>query len=129
MSYYFGLPGFYRTALKYFSFLIISALFALALGCGSSSEDEEVDETNQTEDLVETEYPAEIKTGPDTVFHEIASVEKGLALFEELNYTPERWREGIREIPRLNVLKISNRWRNQTSKEIEVRLKKQIFFQ
>lgn len=64
----------------------------------------------------------------DTVRYEYASFEEGAKLFDELNYTPEAWQSGVREIPNLRIAKVPNRWRESTSKEIEVKLKKQIFF-
>ena len=45
-----------------------------------------------------------------------------------LNYTPEAWQEGSREVPRLYITKIPKRWRDKTSKEIPVVTKKRVFF-
>ena len=64
----------------------------------------------------------------DTVRYEYASYEEGAKLFAELNYTPEAWQSGVREIPNLRIARVPDRWRNKTSNEIEVKLKKQIFF-
>jgi uncharacterized FlgJ-related protein len=47
---------------------------------------------------------------------------------KKLNYTPESWEAGIREVPSLYIMQISDHWRNETTKEISVQLKKQIFF-
>ncbi len=49
-------------------------------------------------------------------------------LFEELNYTPEAWQEGIREVPRVYLTTIAPRWRSRVSKEVSVLEKKRIFF-
>lgn len=49
-------------------------------------------------------------------------------LFEELNYTPEAWQAGIREVPRVYLTTIAPRWRDRVSKEVEVLDKKRIFF-
>ena len=49
-------------------------------------------------------------------------------LFEELNYTPAAWRDGIREVPRAYLTHIPPRWRDETSKEISVQSKKRLFF-
>lgn len=49
-------------------------------------------------------------------------------LFNDLNYTPEAWQAGIREIPRLYITDIPPRWRDKTSKEIDVATKKRVFF-
>ena len=49
-------------------------------------------------------------------------------LINELNYTPEAWQEGIREVPRLYITNIPLRWRDKTSKELDVVTKKRVFF-
>ena len=64
----------------------------------------------------------------DTVIYEIASFQEAADLIARLNYTPEDWQAGIREIPRLTWVKVPERWRTTTSKEIEVKVKKQVFF-
>ena len=49
-------------------------------------------------------------------------------LFEELNYTPEAWQAGIREVPRVYLTTIAPRWRDRVSAEVTVLEKKRIFF-
>ena len=49
-------------------------------------------------------------------------------LINDLNYTPEAWQAGIREVPRLYITNIPPRWREKTSKELDVVTKKRIFF-
>ena len=49
-------------------------------------------------------------------------------MFEELNYTPEVWQAGVREVPRVYLTRISDRWRNRTTKEITVQFEKRLFF-
>ena len=49
-------------------------------------------------------------------------------LFEQLDYTPETWQAGIREIPRVYLTKVPNRWRDEYAKEISVTHKKRLFF-
>jgi uncharacterized FlgJ-related protein len=49
-------------------------------------------------------------------------------LFEELNYTPETWAAGIREVPRVYLTTIAPRWRDRVSKDVSVLEKKRIFF-
>ncbi|WP_340112117.1 glucosaminidase domain-containing protein [Maribellus mangrovi] len=51
-----------------------------------------------------------------------------LDLFEKLNYTPEAWQAGIREIPRVYLVAVGERWGTTTSKEITTLNKKQLFF-
>lgn len=64
----------------------------------------------------------------DTVRFEYASFNDGLKLLQDLNYTPEAWQAGIREIPHLLIIEIPQRWRQNTTQDIEVKLKKQVFF-
>ena len=49
-------------------------------------------------------------------------------LINELNYTPETWQAGIREVPRIYITNIPPRWRDKTSKELDVLTKKRVFF-
>ncbi len=59
---------------------------------------------------------------------EIHSYHDVQALFEKLSYTQVEWQAGIREVPRIYLTDIPPRWREKTSKEITVRLKKELFF-
>jgi Bax protein len=49
-------------------------------------------------------------------------------LARSLNYTPEAWQAGIREVPRLYITKVPSRWRDKTSDEMPVVDKKRAFF-
>jgi len=49
-------------------------------------------------------------------------------LINDLNYTTEVWQAGIREVPRLYITNIPPRWRDKTSKELDVVTKKRVFF-
>jgi len=49
-------------------------------------------------------------------------------LVNDLNYTPETWQAGIREVPRLYITNIPPRWRDKTSKQLDVVTKKRVFF-
>jgi len=59
---------------------------------------------------------------------EIDSYVELLDLFERLQYTPEAWQAGIREIPRVFITDIPERWRDETTQQIDVVLKKRLFF-
>ena len=59
---------------------------------------------------------------------EISSYRETLDLFDELGYTPEAWQAGIREIPRVYLVDVGERWGSETSKNITVLLKKRLFF-
>ena len=50
------------------------------------------------------------------------------ALFDELGYTQEAWQQGIREVPRLIVVEVPSRWRNEVAPTLVVADKKRIFF-
>ena len=49
-------------------------------------------------------------------------------LAKNLNYTPESWQAGIREVPRLYITAVPPRWRDKTSDEMPVVDKKRAFF-
>ena len=49
-------------------------------------------------------------------------------LFEQLDYTPETWQAGIREVPRVYLTDVSDKWRDKYTKEISVTHKKRLFF-
>jgi len=59
---------------------------------------------------------------------EIRSYKDMFDLFDELDYTPESWQAGIREVPRVYLPIIGERWGPTTSKEITVENKKRLFF-
>ena len=49
-------------------------------------------------------------------------------LINDLNYMPEVWHAGNREVPRLYITNIPPRWRDKTSKELDLMTKKRVFF-
>jgi len=59
---------------------------------------------------------------------EFDSGEQLAKLVDDLNYTPEVWQAGIREVPRLYITNIPPRWRDKTSKTLDVITKKRVFF-
>jgi len=58
----------------------------------------------------------------------VRSYKDMLDLFDKVNYTPESWQAGIREVPRLYLTVIGDRWGSVTTKEITVEYKKRLFF-
>jgi len=58
---------------------------------------------------------------------EIRDYKDMFALFTKLNYTPEAWQAGIREIPRVYLPIIGDRWGSK-SQEITIENKKRLFF-
>ena len=68
---------------------------------------------------------------PETVAPKIVEIESYIdleQLFDELNYTPEAWIAGIREVPRLYISEIPERWSQHTVQVIDVLTKKRLFF-
>jgi Bax protein len=59
---------------------------------------------------------------------EIRSYKDILALFEAHDYTAASWKAGIREVPRIYLPIIGERWGPKSSKEITIEDKKRIFF-
>ncbi|KGJ95264.1 glucosaminidase domain-containing protein [Colwellia psychrerythraea] len=58
---------------------------------------------------------------------EIRSLDALMTLFKKHNYTSNDWKNGVREVPRLTFEGVSERWK-ETSSEIPVKQKKQVFF-
>lgn len=73
-------------------------------------------------------YIKDLDTMKVSAKQEIRSYTDVLDLFEKLNYTPEAWQSGIREIPRVYLTLIGDRWGSSTTKEITVVNKKRLFF-
>ena len=59
---------------------------------------------------------------------EYDSPEQVEELAKSLNYTPEAWQAGVREVPRLYITTIPSRWRDKTSDDMQVVDKKRAFF-
>lgn len=83
-----------------------------------------------TEPLTEQDADVLAATGgePEPRLVELENYHQALELFAELNYTPEAWQAGIREVPRIYLAEITDRWAKVTTKEIDVTLKKRLFF-
>jgi Bax protein len=75
-----------------------------------------------------TDYAA--ATGADATPREVEinDYKDALALFDELGYTSEAWQSGIRVVPRIYLAEISDQWSKKTTLEIDVKLKKKLFF-
>lgn len=97
----------------------------------TSSSDHESEVLNIPDTIIHSipiNYSATIKNADNSQKKEISSYKDILELYETLNYTPEAWQAGIREIPRVYLTTIGDRWGKTTTKEIDVLLKKQLFF-
>jgi Bax protein len=75
-----------------------------------------------------TDYSAATGGEPNPRVVPLSGYQDALTLFDELGYTSAQWQAGIREIPRLYLTEISDRWSKKTTQEITVNLKKEIFF-
>lgn len=64
----------------------------------------------------------------DTIYVTWNTVEDIERFFEEVHYTPQTWAEGVRELPRMYVTDVGERWRQRTQDELTVQAKKRIFF-
>lgn len=113
--------------------LVIAAV--IISGCTNKSErssSEQSKESVNKPDTIINSIPINYSAVLDTINPaqkpEIESYNELLELFEKLNYTPESWKAGIREIPRIYLMKIGPKWGTSTANEITVQYKKQIFF-
>jgi len=73
-------------------------------------------------------YMASLDTMDVSNLYEIGSYVDMLELYEELNYTPEAWQAGIREVPRVYLTIVGDKWGSTSSMEVTVENKKRIFF-
>jgi len=64
----------------------------------------------------------------DTIYVTFETVHDIERFFEEVNYSPQAWAEGVRELPRMYVTDVSERWRQRTQNDLTVQAKKRIFF-
>ena len=73
-------------------------------------------------------YVRNLQKVPASNKMDITSYKDLLDLFQELVYTEEAWKAGLRLVPRIYLTSIGSRWGSKTSKEITVEYKKRIFF-
>ena len=98
------------------------------LGLLACAADTEAVVENQTVTETPAPDPPPGKQSPEEQRLEFESYTEVLELFEQLQYTPEAWQAGIREVPRVFVTQIPERWRNETTRQIDIPLKKRLFF-
>lgn len=97
-------------------------------GTGHASQDESSDASDTLVNSFPVNYLAALDTMDASRKLAIRSYKDMLDLFERLHYTPEAWQAGIREVPRVYLTLIGDRWGTTASKEITVEYKKRIFF-
>ncbi len=102
----------------------------ILLGC-SNVKNHKSDDSIEVDTFINTmplNYMKSLENLDDSQKYEGGSYKDMLDLFEELNYTPEAWQAGIREIPRVYLVAVGERWGTTTTKEITTLNKKQLFF-
>lgn len=116
--------------------IIFTGIIAMLNGCTNVREDRSTSEiaalANEGLDTLIYSSPASysltLENGDGTRHAEIRTYTEMFDLYEELNYTPEAWQAGIREVPRVYLPLIGDRWGKIGSKEITVDNKKRLFF-
>lgn len=117
--------------------LISLAFMAILLGCINAKEDKtstsEIAGTvsNTVDTLIYSapqNYSKTLESNDAANNFEVSNYKDILVLFEKLNYTPEAWQSGIREIPRVYLPLIGEEWGAGRSDELTVENKKRLFF-
>ena len=112
-------------------------VIAILLGCIHAKEDKtstsEISGTvsNTVDTLVYSapqNYSKTLESSDAANNVEIRNYIDMLELFEKLNYTPEAWQAGIREVPKVYLPVIGERWGAGRSNELTVENKKRLFF-
>jgi len=123
--------------MRFLNTVVIASVIGLLSGCMNEKKPDhyasgDSEATLNLKDTLPGSIPFNYMKELDTVNAsrklEIRSYKDMLDLFEKLNYTPEAWQAGIREIPRVYLSLIGDRWGSTTTKEITVEYKKRLFF-
>jgi len=118
-------------------FYIITFAFAIPWSCTNAREDKNssIEISDQNENRSDTlihsspgNYSLTLDKRDSVKYVKIRSYKEIFELYEKLNYTPEAWQAGIRDVPRVFLPLIGDRWGATTSKEITVENKKRLFF-
>jgi Bax protein len=119
------------------STLISLAFITILPGCINAKEDKptttEISEvvSNTVDTLIYSapqNYSKTLESNDPANNFEVSNYKDILVLFEKLNYTPEAWQSGIREIPRVYLPLIGEKWGSGRSDELIVENKKRLFF-
>lgn len=117
--------------------LISLACITIILGCVNAKKDKtstvEVAsiESNSLDTVIYSSpqnYSKTLESDDTASNYEVSNYKDILELFEELNYTPEAWQAGIREIPRVYLPLIGEKWGAGRSDELTIENKKRLFF-
>ena len=125
--------------MRLMNIILAVSLLAILSGCVNSREP--VSETSEPSEQSEIAMPGLdtlVFSSPQNDFkaldsgtlteHEFRNYKDMIELFTELSYTPEAWQAGIREIPRVYLPIIGERWGSTSSKEVTIENKKRLFF-
>jgi len=123
--------------MRFINIAISIGVIAILLGCISKGEDKssssEIFETdsNTIDTLIYSapqNYSKTLESYDAANNFEVSNYKDILALFDKLNYTTEAWQSGIREIPRVYLPLIGEKWGAGRSNELTVENKKRLFF-
>jgi len=64
----------------------------------------------------------------DTIYVSFETEEDIEAFYEQVNYSPQAWADGVREVPRMFTTEVSARWKERSPTDLSVLSKKRIFF-
>jgi len=123
--------------MRFLAIILSISVMVILSNCSNAKNGEDSDSDPSDQASIESDtlihsipinYSAKVENKPDSLKKEIGSYKDILELYEKLNYTPEAWQAGIREVPRVYLTTIGDRWGKTTTEEIDVLLKKQLFF-
>lgn len=112
-------------------------VIAILLGCIGAGENKSSDsgvfekDSNTIDTLIYSapqNYSKTLESNDPANNFEVSNYKDMLALYEKLNYTPEAWQSGIREVPRVYLPFIDDKWGSGRSNELTVDNKKRFFF-
>lgn len=122
--------------MRFIKFTVSIGIIAILSGCrntGSDTDSSIIFKTaSSTLDTIVCSSPQNYKktlesNDPSNNFG-VSNYKGILALYEKLNYTPEAWQSGIREVPRVYLPIIGEQWGSGRSEELTVDNKKRLFF-
>jgi len=123
--------------MRFINITISIGLVAILVGCISWGEDKSSGsrifgtDSNFSDSLIYSSpqnYSKTLEPNDAANNIEIRNYKDMLELFEKLNYTPEAWQSGIREIPRVYLPLIGEKWGATGANELTVDNKKRLFF-
>ena len=108
-------------------------VMGILLGCINPRESSKVSvtDTNTIDSIIYSapqNYSKTLESNDPANNFGVSNYKDILALFEQINYTPEAWQSGIREIPRVYLPLIGEKWGAGRSDELTVDNKKRLFF-